>query len=327
MGNNPVRFNDPKGDIIPAILLGAAIGMVTNGIGNLASGNNFFQGAGKAALFGGIGGALSFGIGSIANSAFGTGASLGKAAFQIGAHGMTGGAMSVAQGGSFSSGLLSGALSSGLSSGASALGVSGWGMVGIGDLGGGIGSSIAGGSFWKGVGQGLITSGLNHAAHSGLFGEGLSVSLVTGKARHILGPDAVGLDVGVDAAAGGGGHAHKIGVRILRGPQANTNHFIDESGVHGGLTLGASASLDRFYYSGSTSDFSITSLTGYGWVASGSLGIVGASVGYAPSNKGNFVLTLGTGLGVGPLPFGGTVGYYNVNESSFTKFKWFKNPY
>lgn len=37
-------------------------------------------------------------------------------------------------------------------------------------------------------------------------------------------------------------------------------------------------------------------------------------------------MTVGTGLGVGG-PFGGTFGYYNVNESSLTEYKWFKNPY
>ena len=163
MGNNPMSFNDPQGDDFGAsLLIGAAVGLISNGISNVSQGNNFFQGGLKAAGLGALSGAVSFGIGNAASSLSG----LGKAAFQMGAHGFSGGVMSGIQGGSFGSGFLSGALSSGLSSGASALGIGNIGMIGIGGLSGGLGASLAGGNFWKGVGQGLTTSGLNHVAHS-----------------------------------------------------------------------------------------------------------------------------------------------------------------
>lgn len=322
MGNNPVLHTDPDGDILPAILVGAAIGLVANGIGNFVSGKSFFEGAGKAALFGAIGGALSFGIGSAANSLFGTGASIGKAAFQMGAHGLSDGAMSAVQGGSFTSGLLSGAVSSGMSSGANAVGINGWGMVGIGGLSGGVGSSIAGGSFWRGVGQGLITSGLNHAAHSGMFGEGLAVSMVTGKMRHIVGPDAVGADVGVDVAGGGGGHAHKIQVLMLRGKESGSTYTLDESGIHGGLAFGASVGLTRYYYSGLTTQLDHTAFFGRSWELTLSFGI-GVAASYANSTYNNKVYSFGTSFGWSPsiLPkLQGTFGLYNTTPSSWSDF-------
>jgi len=157
---------DPDGDLhfLAVVGIGALVGTLTNEVNNISNGQGFFQGAGKAALWGAVGGAVSFGIGSAAS---GLGSGLGKAAFQMGAHGYTGGFRSKLMGGDFGSGFLSGALSSGMSSGAASLGVKNLGMVGIGGLSGGIGSSIAGGNFWDGVGQGLLTSGLNHAAHVG----------------------------------------------------------------------------------------------------------------------------------------------------------------
>lgn len=155
---------DPDGDLpfLAVLGIGALVGTITNGVNNVSNGQAFFQGAGKAAMWGAVGAAVSFGIGSAAS---GLGSGLGKAAFQMGAHGYTGGLRSELMGGDFGSGFLSGALSSGMSSGASSLGIKNLGMVGIGGLSGGIGSSIGGGNFWDGIGQGLLTSGLNHAAH------------------------------------------------------------------------------------------------------------------------------------------------------------------
>ena len=164
MGNNPVSMVDPDGDEpITAMLLGAAIGVISNGISNLSQGNNFFQGGLKAAAFGAIGGAFSYGIGQAASHITN---GFTKAAFQTVAHGHTSGVMSGIQGGGYGSGFASGALSSSMSSGASELGLGNAGMIGVGGLSGGVGSHLAGGDFWTGVGQGVITSGLNHAAHS-----------------------------------------------------------------------------------------------------------------------------------------------------------------
>ncbi len=83
------------------MLLGAGIGLITNGLTNLANGEKFFDGAGRAALFGATSAALSFGIGEVAGQLFGKGLSLGKAAFQAGAHGLSGAMMSAIQGGNF----------------------------------------------------------------------------------------------------------------------------------------------------------------------------------------------------------------------------------
>ena len=42
MGNNPILYSDPNGDFIPQ-LIGAAVGVTVNGIGNLAKGDSFFK--------------------------------------------------------------------------------------------------------------------------------------------------------------------------------------------------------------------------------------------------------------------------------------------
>ncbi len=180
MANNPLTYNDPEGDIAPlvAIGIGAGIAALTNTASQVIANGGFnnwsWTSFATSVAAGAIGGAMSWGIGEIATQ-LGTAVASGGAgwsggavaAFQAGAHGLSGGMMSAAQGGNFWSGAASGALSSGMSSGASALGIGDVGMIGIGGLSGGVGSSLAGGNFWQGVGQGLITSGLNHAAHVG----------------------------------------------------------------------------------------------------------------------------------------------------------------
>ena len=335
MHNSPVRYNDPNGDFIPAAILGAGIGLVTNGLNNLASGENFFQGGIKAAAFGALGGAVSFGIGQAAGAiAQAGGSGLGVAAFQTGAHALSGGGLSALQGGSFGAGALSGAFSSGISSGASALGVGQAGMIALGGLSGGVGSSLAGGSFWKGVGQGLITSGLNHAAHSGIFGEGLAASLLTGRMRHILGPDATGFFGSGDVAVGGGAHAQKTGVLIRRGKQSGKMFSVDESGLHAGLELGGSVGSENYYYSGKVSQFTVSNLQGYSWQTNISVGIgtldAGGSFSYARSgpNNSEYVLGYGVDIGWSPLPvkISGTAGYYHNRISTPNEFRWFQSP-
>src|SRR5690606_15241048 len=94
-----------------------------------------------------------------------------SSSFQVGAHALTGGVMSAAQGGNFWSGALAGGISSGISTGAGRLLKNAgkvWkavGIVGSGSVSGGIGSVLGGGNFWDGVRQGAITTGLNHLAH------------------------------------------------------------------------------------------------------------------------------------------------------------------
>jgi len=170
MGNNPVSMVDPDGDLpfLAIVAIGAATGVFGNGLSNVSNGQAFFQGAGKAAMWGAIGAAASFGIGSAAGGIFGQGASLGKAAFQFGAHGLSNGLQSHLQGGSFGQGFLSGGIGSGISSGVHALDGGAGGQILGGGLGGGIGSEISGGDFFNGFTQGVIVGGFNHALHSGI---------------------------------------------------------------------------------------------------------------------------------------------------------------
>ncbi len=170
MGNNPISFVDPEGDLAwlaplaIAMLKGAAIGVATNGIMNVANQQNFFNGAGKAALWGAIGGGVAHGIGLGAQAMSNANVSkfqIGLA--QAGAHGLSGGIQSWAQGGSFRSGFFSGGVSSGVGSL-----TSGWSseaQLFSGAAAGGLASLAGGGNFWDGVKTGAITVGLNHLAH------------------------------------------------------------------------------------------------------------------------------------------------------------------
>ncbi|WP_317128284.1 RHS repeat domain-containing protein, partial [Myroides indicus] len=91
--NNPLLYTDPSGEFIVAALIGVAVGIVANGIVNSFNDVPFFYGAGKAGVMGGIGGAISFGIGSVSTY-------FGNAAFaaQAGMHGISGGIMSEIEG-------------------------------------------------------------------------------------------------------------------------------------------------------------------------------------------------------------------------------------
>ena len=170
-GANPISYSDPHGDeIITAMIIGAAISVVGNGVGNAMNDRAFFKGAGKAAIFGAIGGAVSAGIGNVAANMAAAGTSkFGVAAFQAGAHGFTGGTLSGMQGGNFWHGAAAGGISSAVGSGITALGGNDLALIAGGTLAGGLGAKIAGGSFWQGAAQGAITGILNHAAHELFF--------------------------------------------------------------------------------------------------------------------------------------------------------------
>ena len=73
--NNPLKYTDPDGENPIAMLIGAVIGVTINGISNLINDQPFFQGAGKAAIIGALGGLLApIGGGTfIANVAWGAG--------------------------------------------------------------------------------------------------------------------------------------------------------------------------------------------------------------------------------------------------------------
>ncbi len=199
--NNPLLYMDLDGNEITlgvAVIIGVAVAIFSKAIVNMIQGIPFWYGLGKAATMGAVSAAISFGIGSLATTSFGTALSVGKAAFEAGLHGITSGAMSALDGGKFGSGFLSGMMSSLVSSGIQGIGESGARLEGMsmsniggmpmampqisnlmvrnpglfkaimlsaGGLAGGLSSTIAGGRFIDGLKQGLITSGLNHMAH------------------------------------------------------------------------------------------------------------------------------------------------------------------
>ncbi|MFC3755342.1 RHS repeat-associated core domain-containing protein [Chryseobacterium tructae] len=193
--NNPLLYVDVDGNefisLGVAVIIGVAVAITTKAIMNMINGIPFWYGMGKAALMGGVSGAISFGIGSAATSTFGTIVSVGKALFEAGAHALTSGVMASIGGEFGGAAFMSGAISSLMSSGIQALGTNfglsktsnktvynNFGkeymkavMVTTGGLSGGISSTIAGGNFWDGFKQGLITSGLNHFGH--LAGEAI----------------------------------------------------------------------------------------------------------------------------------------------------------
>lgn len=177
--NNPLSYTDVTGEygVGIAIAIGVAIAITVNGISNTMNDVPFWYGAGRAGTIGGITAAISFGIGSVATSAFSS--SVSQAAFQAGMHGLMGGIINAMNDGNFFSGFASGMVSSLVSSGVSSLGRTGGStnafgrsaaykatMIAAGGLSGGLSSAIAGGDFWVGVRQGIITAGLNHLAHS-----------------------------------------------------------------------------------------------------------------------------------------------------------------
>ncbi|AZI21441.1 hypothetical protein EIH08_07850 [Chryseobacterium taklimakanense] len=188
--NNPLMYNDPSGEIIPfiaaavawivsnaaaiatAAAIGAAVGLAAYTVGVLVTGSKWsLVAALKATFWGGISGAVTFGIGSIFSSAAQT---FGNAILQAAAHGVAQGTLSLMQGASFKQAFIAGALGS--------LGASAWGYalnkvglsqfasstvgtVAFGALSGGIGAELSGGNFWQGALIGGIVAGLNHAMH------------------------------------------------------------------------------------------------------------------------------------------------------------------
>ncbi len=168
MGNNPISQMDPDGDlpflaVMGLIAKGAAIGVVTNGLNNVHYGKAFFNGAGKAALWGAISASVSFGIGEL----FPTETLINEFA-RAGAHSLAQGTMSHLQGGDFWHGAASGGISSLGGSAMKSLEFSDHAMtIGSAALGG-LGSKIAGGDFWQGFGTGMAVGGFNHEMHKAI---------------------------------------------------------------------------------------------------------------------------------------------------------------
>lgn len=203
--NNPLMFNDPSGEIaflaffalplVKAILIGAAVALVSYTVGLAVTGNLWrwtVGGALKSMFWGAVSGAVTFGIGNmfsvvkegtqgvmeatkLATALGGTG-STGVIIVQGACHAVAQGTLSLVQGGKFWSGATAGFLGH--------LGAEAWGasmrglgldefakntggIVTFGALSGGVGAELTGGNFWQGAVTGGIVAGLNTALHNG----------------------------------------------------------------------------------------------------------------------------------------------------------------
>ena len=190
--NNPLMYNDPSGEFLAflgvwafwkAVIIGATVGLASYTLGLAVTGNITqwnIGGALKSTFFGAVGGATSFGIGSIFSVAGEAGrltafadnlkksiGSLGLAVIQGGTHAISQGVLGLMQGGDFVSSAVAGfAGSLGASGWTGVIGTSGGAMIAFGALSGGIGAELTGGNFWQGALIGGVVAGLNHAMHS-----------------------------------------------------------------------------------------------------------------------------------------------------------------
>lgn len=189
--NNPLMFSDPSGEfvfafvaawgvtafwggVITAAFIGTAVGLVAYSLGVAISGEKWqLGGALKSMFWGGVSGAVTFGIGSAFAPAAGTALTLtdkiAGAVAQGLVHGFSQGTLSLMQGANFAHGFASGASGSW---GASLFGGiagsfanSAAGMIASGAILGGVASELTGGNFWEGVFIGGVVSGLNHTLH------------------------------------------------------------------------------------------------------------------------------------------------------------------
>jgi RHS repeat-associated protein len=182
--NNPLKYSDPSGEeaitLVGAIIVGAIIAATTYTLTALLADVPFSAGGFiKSAVIGAASGAVTFGIGTYANtiSQFGS-----RLVFQALAHGTSQAIFSGIQGGNPLVGFASGALSSFAASmwmGGNLKGGDGtWGGLGgkfaqssvgtlaFGTIMGGAGAKLTGGNFWEGAATGLAVTGLNHLAHN-----------------------------------------------------------------------------------------------------------------------------------------------------------------
>ena len=165
--NNPLKYVDPSGEFLISMLIGALISVTTNGIINIINDRPFFEGAGKAALIGAIGGGLANGIGTITQSLQG----LTQVAVRGVMHAYVGGFMSAFSGGDFMQGMASGFVGAVIGGGTQGLLkkaskiVRNVATIASAGLAGGVTSKLSGGEFWDGARNGLISASLNHVAH------------------------------------------------------------------------------------------------------------------------------------------------------------------
>lgn len=163
MGNNPISFNDPNGDlpIAMAFAIGMAIGQGVNaGIQTHKEGKGFLRGFVQSIAISGVSMAVTTGVGDV----FGPVSNkIGHEMARALTHGLVGGGLSVLQGGSFKTGFASGSFSS-LSGSITNTATSFGTRIASAGIYGGIGSLISGGNFFSGAVQGTIVQALNHEA-------------------------------------------------------------------------------------------------------------------------------------------------------------------
>ena len=315
--NNPLKYTDPDGEFPwVSMLIGAGISVVTNGIDNILKDKPFFDGAGKAALYGGLQGLASFGIGQLASGISSVGS---RVAFQTLAHGSLGGVSSTLNGGNFTQGFVSGAVGSLVATGMGGL-TQDWGkwgrgigVIGGGALAGGVSSSISGGRFWDGFRNGAISAGLNHAVHTGVFGRGVMMASITGRTRHLFGPDAIARAVTMDASAGVALSAEAGGISVLVGKERGFYAYEDLGIGAGGLTASLGVEVVDMYSSSSLSEVGIQDFSGSRWEINGSLAAYGFSVGvtgtWSRHNNDGFTIGIGRSIGVDAMPFNANLNF------------------
>lgn len=143
---------------------GAAIGVAINGISNYIQEKSFFDGWGKAAVFGGVTGAISHSIGWV------SGNNVGAEKWEISIvqgilHGWSGALITTLQGGNPIKGAISGFASSITAASIQSIGGGKVATLIGGTLSGGVGAYVVGGDFYQGATFGLISTSLNHLAH------------------------------------------------------------------------------------------------------------------------------------------------------------------
>lgn len=315
MVNNPVSFNDPNGDIAPAVLIGIGIAVasaIRSGINAQKAGKSFLSGFGKSIAISAASSIMSAGIGV----AFGeVGNKVAHELARAVAHGVAGGAVSLLQGGSFKSGFFSGAVSSigGSITKNMDKAVQRYAIAGIA---GGTSSLISGGNFFSGAAQGIIVQALNHEAHRDEDGgtdppgcgtacsedDGLSAYMITGEERHILAPDAILITGGYSVAAGIQQGSEGGWLIIFRGDEAGTIDAVGDIAVGGGLlNADASVKLTKLYYAGPVEDISADTFKGVrteAGIGAGEVVVVGVSASRSSYN-GNLVLGQSVSIGLG----------------------------
>ena len=192
--NNPLLYNDPSGEflfvpLLVAAAIGAAVAVASYAIGSYIANGSWekvsLSGTLKAAFWGAVSGAATFGIGECftatvngAKAVTAFSKTFGGVLVRAAAHGISQGTLAMMQ--NDGAGFLSGAAGGFFGSlGATAWGGAGgeWkgiggdfgkssvGTIAFGALSGGVGAELSGGNFWQGAIAGGIVAGLNDVMH------------------------------------------------------------------------------------------------------------------------------------------------------------------